>query len=62
MFQPNYHISPQLLNIIKQIAILIHELNQRRLSDLVYTELLSEALVTSTYASNMIRMRQVPSP
>ncbi len=54
MFQPSYHISPQLLDSIKQITILVHELNKQHVSDVVYAELLSEAVVTSTYASTSI--------
>jgi hypothetical protein len=60
MFQPNYHISPQLLGSIKRIAVLVHELNRRRISDIVYAELLSEAMVTSTYASTSIEGNPLP--
>jgi hypothetical protein len=60
MFQPNYHISPQLLDSIKRIAVLGHELNRRRISDIVYAELLSEAMVTSTYASTSIEGNPLP--
>lgn len=54
MFQPSYRISPQLLDSIKQITVLVHDLNKQRVSDVVYAELLSEAVVTSTYASTSI--------
>lgn len=54
MFQPNYTISPQLLDTIKRVAILVHELNKRQVSQLVYAELLSKAKVTSTHASTSI--------
>jgi hypothetical protein len=60
MFQPNYHISPRLLDSIKRIAVLVHELNRRRISDIVYAELLSEAMVTSTYASTSIEGNPLP--
>ena len=54
MFQPSYRISPQLLDSIKQITILVHELNKQHVSDVVFADLLSEAMVTSTYASTSI--------
>lgn len=60
MFQPIYHISPQLLDSIKYITILVHELNRRRISDIVYAELLSEAMITSTYASTSIEGNPLP--
>jgi len=47
MFEPNYHISPHLLKLIKEITILVHELNKKELSDVIHAELLSNALVTS---------------
>ncbi|MEZ4865436.1 MAG: Fic family protein [Caldilineaceae bacterium] len=60
MFQPRYHISPQLLNTIKRITILIHELNQRHVAPVVLTELQREAIVTSTYASTSIEGNPLP--
>lgn len=60
MFQPNYHISPQLLDSIKRIAVLVYDLNRRRVSDIVYAELLSEAMITSTYASTSIEGNPLP--
>lgn len=60
MFQPVYHISPQLLDSIKRITILAHELNKLQISDVVYAELLSEALVTSTHASTSIEGNPLP--
>ncbi len=60
MFNPTYHISPQLLALIKRITLLVHELNKRHVSDIVYTELLSEALVTSTYTSTSIEGNPLP--
>ncbi len=60
MFQPSYHISPQLLDSIKQITILVHELNKQHVADVVYAELLSEAVVTSTYASTSIEGNPLP--
>ncbi len=60
MFQPTYHISPHLLDSIKRITVLVHELNKRPVSDIVYAELLSAALVTSTYASTSIEGNPLP--
>ncbi len=60
MFQPDYHISPQLLDSIKRIAVRVHDLNQRSVSDIVYAELLSEAMITSTYASTSIEGNPLP--
>jgi Fic family protein len=60
MFEPRYHISPPLLDTIKRITILVHELNKQRVSDLVYAQLLSEAQVTSTYASTSIEGNPLP--
>ena len=47
MFEPTYHISPRLLDAIKRIAVLTHELNKYHIPDLMYAELLSEALYAS---------------
>ncbi len=60
MFQPSYRISPRLLNTIKRITILLHELNKRQLSQVVLAELLSEAMVTSAYASTSIEGNPLP--
>ncbi|MEM7532289.1 MAG: Fic family protein [Chloroflexota bacterium] len=60
MFEPAYHISPRLLDAIKRIAVLIHELNKYHIPDIMYAELLSEALVTSTYASTSIEGNPLP--
>ncbi len=60
MFQPNYQVSPQLLRTIKRIAILVHDLNRLQLTDLQQAQLLSEARVTSTYASTSIEGNPLP--
>ncbi len=60
MFHPIYHISFQLLDSIKRITILVHELNKRHVSDIVYAELLSDSMVTSTYASTSIEGNPLP--
>ncbi|MEZ4675101.1 MAG: Fic family protein [Caldilineaceae bacterium] len=54
MFQPIYHISPRLLDTIKRVTVLVHELNKWQLSEPQLAALRSEALVTSTYASTSI--------
>ena len=60
MFQPNYQVSPQLLRTIKRIAILVHDLNRLQLTDLQQAQMLSEARVTSTYASTSIEGNPLP--
>ncbi len=60
MFQPRYQVSPQLLRTIKRITILVHELNQRQLTALQLAQMLSEARVTSTYASTSIEGNPLP--
>lgn len=60
MFRPNYHVSPQLLSIIKRITILVHELNKRRLPDVVMAQLQEEAATISTYASTSIEGNPLP--
>ncbi|MCB0080123.1 MAG: Fic family protein [Caldilineaceae bacterium] len=60
MFQPVYHISSQLLRTIKRITILVYELNQRHLTQIHLAQLLSEARVTSTYASTSIEGNPLP--
>ena len=60
MFKPNYQVSPQLLRTIKQITILVHQLNQRRPTELALAQMLSDALVTSTYASTSIEGNPLP--
>ncbi len=60
MFTPKYQVSPQLLRTIKQITILVHQLNHRRPIELVLAQMLSDALVTSTYASTSIEGNPLP--
>lgn len=54
MFEPRYQISPQLLDTIKRITVLVYELNKRQLPMLALAQLTSEAQVTSTFASTSI--------
>ncbi len=60
MFQPAYHISPRLLDTIKRVTVLVHELNKWQLSEPQLAALRSEALVTSTYASTSIEGNPLP--
>lgn len=60
MFKPTYIISPTLLNTIKRIAILVHELNRKRPSSPILTHLQTEARAMSTYASTSIEGNPLP--
>lgn len=59
-FEPIYQISPYLLELIKRVTVLVYELNKQQVSDLIYAELLSDALVTSTYSSTSIEGNPLP--
>jgi Fic family protein len=54
MFEPRYHVSPPLLDTIKRITILIHELDKRALPEVVLVRLRAQAEALSTYASTSI--------
>jgi Fic family protein len=60
LFQPDFHISPLLLERIKQITVLVHELNKRVVSDVVLMQLRAEAHAVSTYASTSIEGNPLP--
>ena len=60
MFNPIYRVSPQLLRTIKQITILVYDLNRRQVPALALAQLLSDAQVTSTYASTSIEGNPLP--
>ena len=60
MFEPIYQISPPLLTTIKQITLLIHELNQRVFPDVVLAQFQAEAEAISTYASTSIEGNPLP--
>ncbi len=60
MLQPIYHVSPVLLDTIKQVTILVHELNKRQVPEPRFAELRSEAMATSTYASTSIEGNPLP--
>lgn len=61
MFQPRYQISPSLLDRIKRITLLIHDLNKRVWSDLVRAQFQTEAEAISTYASTSIEGNPLPT-
>lgn len=54
MFDPTYTISPKLLNQVKQIALLVHELNRVALPTVVLTELQQITRSRSAWASTTI--------
>jgi Fic family protein len=54
MFNPKYTISPLLLSMLKQIAVLVHDLNKRSPEETVKMQLLTEARASSAYASTTI--------
>ncbi len=60
MFQPIYHVTPVLLERIKRITLLVHELNQRRVSEPVFAQLQTEARAASTFASTGIEGNPLP--
>lgn len=60
MFQPKYTITPKLLNNIKRITVLITDLNNRRYSKVVLTEMIKAALIISSHASTSIEGNPLP--
>ncbi|MFA6297148.1 MAG: Fic family protein [Candidatus Paceibacterota bacterium] len=54
MFKPKYNITQKLLSNIKQVAILINELNHKRFSSIVYAEMEQRARSLSVYSSTSI--------
>ncbi len=60
MFEPQYYVSTTLLERIKHIAILVHELNKRVVPEIVLAELQAEAQAVSTYASTSIEGNPLP--
>jgi Fic family protein len=60
MFEPKYQVSPQLLDTIKRIVVLVHELNKQQVGDVVLAQLRSEAQATSAYASTAIEGNPLP--
>lgn len=60
MFTPRYQITPILLDSIKEITLLVHELNRRAVSDVVQMRMLEEAQAVSAYASTSIEGNPLP--
>jgi len=60
MFQPRYTITNRLLEHIKRINTLVHELNNRRFSSLVLAAFEKTARTLSTYASTSIEGNPLP--
>ncbi len=59
-FNPLYTITPPLLDMLKRIAILVHELNRHVLPTAVVMQLQSQAQAVSTYASTSIEGNPLP--
>lgn len=53
-FKPAYSISPALLDTLKRVAVLMHDLNQRVPADVVQMELTTEAHAVSAFSSTTI--------
>lgn len=60
MFEPQYRISPPLLDTIKRITVLVHELNQRVVPEIALAQLQAEAQAISTFASASIEGSPLP--
>jgi Fic family protein len=60
MLDPTYSISPTLLNSIKRITVLVHELNRQVVPDVVFMEQQAEARSVSTFASTSIEGNPLP--
>ena len=59
-FTPRYDITPPLLDILKRVAVLVHELNRHALPTAVFMQLQSEARAVSTFASTSIEGNPLP--
>jgi hypothetical protein len=59
-FAPRYTVSPPLLESIKRIAVLVHDLNRQAVPAVIYAELQAEAAAVSTYASTSIEGNPLP--
>jgi Fic family protein len=59
-FAPTYTVSIPLLEMIKRIAVLAHNLNRQAVPDVVYAELQAEAAAVSTYTSTSIEGNPLP--
>ncbi|OGY08384.1 MAG: hypothetical protein A2700_00905 [Candidatus Blackburnbacteria bacterium RIFCSPHIGHO2_01_FULL_44_64] len=60
MFEPKYTITNSLLESIKRVNVLVHELNDRRFPHVVLLEFEKVARAVSTYASTSIEGNPLP--
>ncbi|MCL4870890.1 MAG: Fic family protein [Anaerolineae bacterium] len=60
MLQPTYHISPTLLATLKQITLLVHQLNKHPFPQVILAQLQTEAQALSTHASTSIEGNPLP--
>jgi len=60
MFTPRYSITPELLRDIKDITVLVHELNKQVVPEVVLMHRQTEARSISTYASTSIEGNPLP--
>ncbi len=60
MFNPRYTITPKLLRAIKDITVLVHELNRQVIPEVVLMHRQTEARSISTYASTSIEGNPLP--
>ncbi len=60
MFNPRYFITPRLLRDIKDITVLVHELNRLAVPEVVLMHRQTEARSISTYASTSIEGNPLP--
>ncbi len=60
MFEPTYSVTPRLLRDIKDITLLVHELNRRVVPEVVLMQREAEARSISTYASTSIEGNPLP--
>ena len=59
-FAPAYNVSPPLLDTIKRMAVLVHDLNRQAVSAIVYAELQAEAAAVSANTSTSIEGNPLP--
>lgn len=59
-FNPHYHINPSLLRSIKQVTLLVYELNKIALPELTFAKLEEEAHALSSFASTSIEGNPLP--
>jgi len=60
MFGPQYTITPILLECIKHITLLVHDLNRRHVSEVALMQLQEEARAVSAFASTSIEGNPLP--